>query len=123
MLALSDISKLEMSRGRHRTIGHGLLAGILIGGTIGAVGGAAGGSGRCNSTCINIDRTGGALIVGVTGAVVGGVLGVVVGALHKSERFKHVSVISPAALMRTAAAHAIIAPINGGKALALGVHL
>ena len=71
----------------------------------------------------NVERTGGARIGGVTGDGGGGVLGVVVGGLHKSERFKHVSVISPAALMRTAAAHAIIAPINGGKALALGVHL
>ncbi len=123
MLAMSDISKLELSRGRHASFGRGLLTGALVGGGIGVVGGAvAGAAAQCSGTCFGAGPGAGALILGVTGVVVGGVLGGLVGAVHKSERFERVSPISPAALLRSAQSHALIAPINGGKALALGLH-
>ncbi|MBA2683318.1 MAG: hypothetical protein H0U66_02335 [Gemmatimonadaceae bacterium] len=123
MLAMSDISRLEVSRGRHASFSHGLLYGALVGGGIGVVGGAAIGAGsHCSGQCFGAGPGAGALILGVTGVVVGGVLGGVIGALHKSERFKRVSPISPAGLLRSAQSRAIIAPIKGGKALALGLH-
>ena len=80
-VALSQLSRLEVSRGRHRRPWRGAGLGLALGATVGAVVGAAtyeGCEGRAN--CMELGGPGtnavaAALVIGVAGAAVGGVLG------------------------------------------------
>jgi hypothetical protein len=81
-LPLAEISRLDVSTGRHRNVGKGALVGIVAGGALGAVLGAASYQ-PCESTeflgCLlaPTDRGESATL----GGAVGGALGLVVGAL------------------------------------------
>jgi hypothetical protein len=84
-LPLSNVTRLDVSRGRHSR-GRGALIGALLGVALGgALGYATGSDCDPGDFCI-IDRTGGAMIAGGMGAVVGTLIGALVRPGEKWER-------------------------------------
>ena len=84
---LAEISQLDVSTGRHRNVGKGILVGIVAGGAVGAGLGAATYQ-PCESTefmgCFLAPKDRGESVR--VGGVVGGALGLVVGALIGAPR-------------------------------------
>ncbi len=121
VIPLALVTRVESSRGQHRSPGRGLLIGALVGGALGAVVGAASAqTSSCGSSCFvsGADVT---AIVGVLGVAVGGVVGLAVGFTHHSERFENVPRGSLMSGLRSAPSYFSVAPTRHGATLALGV--
>lgn len=89
-VAIADISKLEVSRGKHGNGRRGMLYGTLIGAGVGTIAGAASykkpdcaGSTWFCDTGRGADAFAGGLVGGVIGFAIGGIWG----ATHSSERW------------------------------------
>ncbi len=106
--ALSDVSKLEVSRGLHGSALRGALTGAVLGGGIGVVVGL----GSCADSC-ELDKSAEAEVFGTLGALVGAVVGGIIGAHDKSESFERVGLPAPA----------LRAPAGGSASNAAGASL
>jgi hypothetical protein len=88
-LAMSDLTKLEVSTGHRRPIARGLGIGLLAGAAIGVVVGAASGDDREGFISLSAEEK--AAVGAVFFGGVGGVAGGIIGATRRVERWQRVS--------------------------------
>lgn len=109
-LALSNLTRLELSAGRRRPIVRGMGIGLLAGAAIGAIAGASSGDDRSGFLAFSAEEKAaiGAVFFGGVGAVTGGIIG----ATRTIERWERVAL---------ATARPAIGPLPDGRGIEIAI--